>query len=102
MMPNSMDLRYKCCRKRGPVKIWASIDETTDVEQRYVACFVFGIIGVPEERAKIYLLNVASLDKVNHSTIAAFFTDSLRLLWPDDMPYENILLVTTDAAAYTG
>lgn len=49
---------------------------------------------------KSYLVNVASLDKVNHSTIAAFFTDSLKLIWPQNTFYENILLVTTDAASY--
>ena len=46
-------------------KLWVSIDESTDVEQRYVACFVFGILGVEEERRKYYLSNVSALAKVN-------------------------------------
>ena len=33
-------------------KLWVSIDESTDVEQRCVACFVFGILGVEGERIK--------------------------------------------------
>ena len=31
-------------------KIWESLNETTDIEQRYIVCFVFGILGVDEER----------------------------------------------------
>ncbi|KAG7160353.1 CGG triplet repeat-binding protein 1-like 3, partial [Homarus americanus] len=40
------------------------------------------------------------LDKVNHSTMAAFFTDSLGLLWVDGIKYDRVLLVCTDAAPY--
>lgn len=62
--------------------IWVSLDETTDVEQRMVANFVFGILDDENERGKSYLLNVMELEKVNANTIATFFTDSLMLLWP--------------------
>lgn len=86
--------------KAAGMKLWVSIDETTDVEQRFIACFVFGILGVEEERSKCYLGNIACLPKVNHSTIAAFFNDSLQFLWPQQVLYNNVLLVTTDAAAY--
>ena len=34
-------------------KLWVSIDESTDVEHRCVACFVFGILGVEGERKKM-------------------------------------------------
>ena len=57
-----------------------SIDETCDCEQRYVACFVFGILGEEKERPKCYLGNMAQLEPVNHSTIAASVNDSLSVL----------------------
>ena len=31
--------------------IWVSLDETTDVEQRYIASFVSGILGEEEEKS---------------------------------------------------
>lgn len=66
--------------------IWASIDETTDSEQRLVVNFVFGLMeGVDEnspERGKCYLLNMAEVDSSCASNMAAFFNDSLSLLWP--------------------
>ena len=70
------------------------------MEQRYVACFVFGILGKEEERSKCYVGNMAELKSVNHSTIAAFFIDSLHVLWPQQILYENVLIATTDAAPY--
>ena len=57
-------------------------------------------MGVEEEQGKCYLGNLAELHVVNHSTISAFFNDSIRVLWPDQILYENILVVTTDAAPY--
>lgn len=59
-----------------------TLGETTDVEQRMIANFVFGILGDENERGKSYLLNLAQLEKSNANTIAAFSTDSLLLLWP--------------------
>ncbi|XP_063610355.1 uncharacterized protein LOC134785688 [Penaeus indicus] len=90
----------KLRKKVAGKKLWVSIDETTDVEQRFVACFVLGILGEEDERDKCYLGNMALLDAVNHSTIAAFFNESLLQLWPDQILYHNILVVTTDAAPY--
>lgn len=63
-------------------KIWVSLDESTDVEHRMVANFVFGILGEENERGKSYLLNVSELSKTNANTIAVFFNESLLLLWP--------------------
>lgn len=66
--------------------IWASVDETTDAEGRFVANFIFGILDDADdsrERGKCYLLNMAVLEKTNASTIGAFFFDSLSLLWPN-------------------
>lgn len=66
--------------------IWASIDETTDAEQRMVVNFIFGIMNADEnspEHGRCYLLNMAVVDATNASTMAAFFNDSLLLLWPN-------------------
>lgn len=60
--------------------IWVSIDESTDSEQRMVVSFIFGILDGDEnspERGKCYLLNMAVVEAVNASTMAAFFNDSL-------------------------
>ncbi|KAK3895823.1 hypothetical protein Pcinc_000438 [Petrolisthes cinctipes] len=89
-------IRRKACGK----KIWVSLDETTDVEQRCIVNLVFGVLGDETERGKYYLVNVGVLSKVNHSTVAGFFNDSLQLLWPTKLEYENFLLVCTDAAPY--
>lgn len=71
-------LRLKAADKR----IWISVDETTDIEQRMVASFVFGILDDDSEHGKSYLLNAMELSKVNANTIATFTTDSLSFLWP--------------------
>ena len=81
-------------------KLWISVDETSDCEQRHVSCFVFGILGDEEERNKCYLGNMAQLESVNHSTIAAFVNDFLSLLWPTQIMYQNVLIMVTDAVAY--
>lgn len=62
--------------------IWVSLDETTDSEQRLVANSVFWLFG-EEEKDNSYLLNLAHIDKANASSMAAFFTDSLQILWPN-------------------
>lgn len=128
-VPNLYDkmiekLRAKAAGKR----IWITLDETTDKEQRMVANFVFGILDDENERGKSYLFNAAVLERTNANTIATFFTDSLMLLWPsgnlfipvtlytyflcmnvefnsvylsiEGILYENVLIVATDAAAY--
>lgn len=86
--------------KVGENNIWISVDETTDVEQRYVAHFIIGILGIEEEVGKSYLLNMAELEATNNLTIAAFVNDSLQVLWPDGIKYDRVLLATTDAAPY--
>ena len=48
--------------------VWVSIDETIDVEERYVANAIIGILDVNNPR-KIFLLNSEVLEKANHFTI---------------------------------
>lgn len=77
------NLRAKVANKR----IWVSVDETTDSEQRLVGNFVFGLMeGIEEdsdERGKCYLLNVGILPSSDANSISVFFMDSLSLLWPE-------------------
>lgn len=89
-------LREKAAGK----KLWVSLDETIDADQRNIFNFAFGIMGEEGEDKKCYLLNVAEFPSCNASTTAAFFNDSLSLLYPEGIEYGNILLVTTDAAPY--
>lgn len=61
--------------------IWVSIDETTDCEQRAVANFVFGILGVEKERSQSYLFASHVLEgAVNSSTVAQFLDESINQL----------------------
>lgn len=86
-VPNLYDDTMKMLREKARGKhIWVSIDESTDVEQRYVVNFIFGILDGDEnspERGKCYLLDMAVVENVNASTMAAFFNDCLLLLWPN-------------------
>lgn len=62
--------------------IWVSVDETIDCEMRSIVNFVFGVLSGTENKTA-YLLNVESIEKCNHSTIAKFFNDCLTLLYPN-------------------
>lgn len=70
--------------------IWVSLDETTDSEQRYVVNFVFGILGVEEERGRCYLFSSKVLDKVNNSTIAKFFDETVCDLGKPNKKFDSI------------
>ena len=51
---------YELRKKAEGQKIWVSLEESTDIEQRHVVCFVIGVID--EERSKSYLANVQTFD----------------------------------------
>lgn len=57
--------------------IWVSLDECTDCEQRFVANFLFGVLGVEEERNKSYLFASKVLTKTNSATTAQFLDESI-------------------------
>ncbi|KAL4153127.1 hypothetical protein QTP88_000960 [Uroleucon formosanum] len=80
-------------------KLWVSIDETTDVDGRYVANVIIGTleIGCP---GKTFLFNCEVLEKANNSTIAKLFDKSMSLLWPEGIKHDNVLLFLSDAAPY--
>ena len=79
--------------------VWISVDETTDCEGRYIANFIVGAL-CKENPTTPYLLNVAVLEVTNNTTITQFVIDSLKLLWPDGIKYDNVLLLITDSASY--
>jgi hypothetical protein len=47
-----------------------------------------------------FLLKREQLDKCNFKTIAKLFNDSMNLLWPKRVKYENVFLFLSDAAPY--
>lgn len=47
-----------------------------------------------------FLLTCKVLEKTNHSTVAWFVNDGLKLLWPLGENDEKVLLMLSDAAPY--
>jgi hypothetical protein len=80
-------------------KIWISIDETTDVEGRYIANVIIGTLS-SDNPGKTFLLTSEVLDKANHQTICKLFDSSLFLLWLEGLRRDDVLLFITDAAPY--
>lgn len=80
-------------------KIWVSIDETTDIQGRYIANVMIGTLEV-DKPGQVYLLNSEVLDKTNFSTISKLFDKSMSLLWPDCVRHDDVLLFLSDAAPY--
>ena len=79
-------------------KIWISMDEAIDSMNRSIGNVVVGVLG--SEDSKSFLLTTETLEKVNHSKIAQLFDKSIKLIYPDEILYENILLFVTDGASY--
>ncbi|XP_055902175.1 uncharacterized protein LOC129938564 [Eupeodes corollae] len=77
--------------------IWISIDETTDIQGRFVANVVAGVLSQNEDLRKKVLLNVVELEKTNHSTIAQIFDETVNYF---GIKKNKILLFLTDAAPY--
>lgn len=110
-IPNESTLRknyvtdiYK--KKIGSIKryvnnknIWICIDETTDVEGRYVANVIIGTLEI-DAPGKTFLFNSEVLDQTNHKTICKLFDETLFLLWPEGIKRDNVLLFVSDAAPY--
>jgi hypothetical protein len=80
-------------------KIWVSLDETSDVDGRYIANVIVGTLKQDQPR-EIFLLDCEVLERANHLTPAVLFDNSMNLLWPNDIQRNNVLLVVTDAAPY--
>lgn len=80
----------------GNSPIWVSIDETIDVQGRYVASVIIGKLS-SEECTKPIVLTVEQLQKANFQTISQLFNDSISILWPEKIFHEKVLLYVTDA-----
>ena len=86
-------------KKVNGKKIWISMDETTDVEGRYIVSTIIGTL-LHDSPGEIFLLNIDELEKANHSTICKALDKSLLLLWPGGIQFDDVLLFVTDAAPY--
>ncbi|KAL4103450.1 hypothetical protein QTP88_018827 [Uroleucon formosanum] len=80
-------------------KLWVSIDETSDVEGRYVANVIVGTLEISEP-GKSFLLNCKVLEKANNSTFTKLFDRSMAIVWPNGVKHDNVLLFVSDAAPY--
>jgi hypothetical protein len=81
----------------GKNKIWVSIDETSDVDGRFIANVVVGTLK-HEQPGEIFLLACEVLERVNNSSIAVVFDIAMNLLWSDKIEQENVLLFISGAA----
>jgi hypothetical protein len=80
-------------------RIWVSIDETTDVEGRFIANVIIGTLEI-EHSGSIFLLHSEQLEKTNFSTISKVFDKSMSKLWPNGIQHDHVLLFLSDAALY--
>jgi len=65
---------------------------------RKIYCFIIGRLD--GERSEHFLLNVSESDvAANHQTIVRFVDDSLRIIWPEDMPHDRVRLMLSDQAS---
>ena len=76
-----------------------SVDETTDPAGNHVTIVLAGILN-NEEDSPPQLIKMSFLNRVNSETIALLFLNSLKIIYKDDIQYNKILLVITDAAPY--
>lgn len=72
-------------------KFWVSIDETTDIEGRFVAIVTVGILEV-NYPGKQYLVHSEQLEKTNYLTICRVFDNSIGII---GIQHENVLLFTS-------
>lgn len=83
----------------GLRNIWIQVDETTDVEGRYIANIVVGAMD-PNEFSCPHLLASRELQSTNHATISRLVNEAMGILWPDCVHHERVLLLLSDAAPY--
>jgi hypothetical protein len=76
------DTINKIRNRVGNNKIWVSIDETSDVDGRFVTNVVVGT-RKHEQPGEIFLLACEVLERVNSSSIAVVFDNAMNLLGPD-------------------
>ena len=78
--------------------IYLQVDEAV-VARRILVSVVVGVLN--GERPKSYCLNLVQLKSaINNTSLQQAITDSLTILWPDRIRYENVRLLVTDQASY--
>lgn len=75
------------------------MDETTDVEGRYVVHVIVGKLSA-DSPSQPFLVSCEVLEKCNHATVARHFNECMSLLWPSGVQHENVLLFLSDGAPY--
>jgi hypothetical protein len=66
---------------------------------RFVANLIVGKL-YPEVPSKSFLIFVKVLEHTNHSRVARFVKYGLKVLWPQSLQEEKVLVLYLDAAAY--
>jgi hypothetical protein len=74
----------------GNPYIWVTVDGTTDALRRFVANLIIGKLD-PEAPCRSFL---------TFSTVARFVNDGLKVLWPQSVQEEKVLVLYSDTAAY--
>ncbi|PSN44027.1 hypothetical protein C0J52_16972, partial [Blattella germanica] len=74
-----------------------SVDETTDVERRFIANVEVCTLN-QHKPGELYLLNFSQLNRANNLSETQLEIDSMKLSWPSGIKYNNVLLILTDAA----
>lgn len=80
-------------------KNWISIDQATDVVNRYMANVIIDILEI-DGPGKIFFLNSEVLDKANYATISRLFDKFLLISWLLKVKRENVLLFLLNATPY--
>jgi hypothetical protein len=65
----------------------------------FVAKLIVGKLH-PEAPSRSFLIFTKLLEHTNHSTVARFVKDGLKVLWPQRVQEEKVLVLDSDAAAY--
>uniref|UniRef100_A0A2S2Q8L0 DUF659 domain-containing protein n=1 Tax=Sipha flava TaxID=143950 RepID=A0A2S2Q8L0_9HEMI len=81
-------------------KIWVSIEEICDVEGRFIANVIVGVLR-PDCPGHIFLLHSEELDKANHSTFCELLKKAMSIIWPSDIKYNNVFLCNVLKNIYT-
>jgi hypothetical protein len=75
-----------------------AVDETTDASGRKVANVVIVVLKNHQTLSeKSFLLSCKEMSAVNHITIARIFNEAMQTLWPDDVNFDVLFLVTNTA-----
>jgi hypothetical protein len=75
------------------------VDETTDSTGHFIVNLVAGKLEI-EVPSNPHLIFSKVLHHSNHSTVAGFVNDRLKVLWSVGVHKEKVLILHSDAAAY--